>query len=356
MLDDVEHLEGDDIGDTLNARCETFQEDVTKWRAVSDACFAPFVDEAIRVAEAKKGEEVTKRATEKGKRKADVTGTADRAPTAYSPLRDSSDDVGLPSDGLPPVRDPKRVPAMWHTLMDTRILLPSSYVTEVRTHNLVSGAAALEFDLRKVETERSLEELRTTIISGEVLKMNKQESTRKTVTTRIQAKIEMANHQIRKAANQYRRSWVLMTALGLERDNPWFRPLKESDVTKFALSTDTADLGKSKRKESWIWAGLSAADVKDQSEENARYQGFYDDGESPRDCTWISGLTDIAARRVHWFRSSALCNRWSEEVRLLEEEMRRTLRFFGYFREKWDEIAREQEQAAELGRAAYARK
>lgn len=36
--------------------------------------------------------------------------------------------------------------------------------------------------------------------------------------------------------------------------------------------------------------------------------------------------------------------------------MRRTLRFFAYFREKWDNIAREQEQAAELGRAAYARK
>lgn len=249
---------------------------------MSDACFAPFVDEAVREVQTTPAVDEVKQAAEKGRRNAqgERTGTAEVARTAatYSALRDTSGDSGSPRDGLPPARDGKGTPAVWNTIKDTRILLPSSYVDEVRKHSLVSGAAALEFDLRKVETERSLEELRTTIIGGEVLKMNKQESTRKTVTTRIQAKIETANHQIRKAANQYRRSWVLMTVLGLARDNPWLRSLKESDVTKFSISTDTADLGKSKRKESWIWAGLSAADVDDQSEEDARYQAFYDDG------------------------------------------------------------------------------
>ncbi|KAI1783685.1 hypothetical protein LXA43DRAFT_1102211 [Ganoderma leucocontextum] len=47
--------------------------------------------------------------------------------------------------------------------------------------------------------------------------------------------------------------------------------------------------------------------------------------------------------------------RWKEEVRLLEEEMCRTLRFHAYHHDQWEDRARKVE-SQEPGAAAYARK
>ena len=59
---------------------------------------------------------------------------------------------------------------------------------------------------------------------------------------------------------------------------------------------------------------------------------------------------------MHWFRSRALCARWNEEIRLLIEEMRRTIRFFAHFRRHWTTIADGYELEGESGPAAHARK
>lgn len=67
-------------------------------------------------------------------------------------------------------------------------------------------------------------------------------------------------------------------------------------------------------------------------------------------------LTTLTARRVHWFRSRALAARWIEEIALLLEEMRRTVRFFGRSREVWETRARDRDQHNEPGAAAYARR
>lgn len=43
----------------------------------------------------------------------------------------------------------------------------------------------------------------------------------------------------------------------------------------------------------------------------------------------------IVGARVRWFRTSALCSRWKEEVEILQEEIRRVQRFFAYYRDMW---------------------
>lgn len=63
-----------------------------------------------------------------------------------------------------------------------------------------------------------------------------------------------------------------------------------------------------------------------------------------------------SVKRVHWFRSSALCQRWREEFKLLTEEMRRTVRFFGFFRKAWTARAEAHDILEERASAAYARK
>ena len=42
---------------------------------------------------------------------------------------------------------------------------------------------------------------------------------------------------------------------------------------------------------------------------------------------------------VEWFRFSAKATRWEEEVIILEEEIKRTQRFFSYRIRKWKDIS-----------------
>lgn len=68
--------------------------------------------------------------------------------------------------------------------------------------------------------------------------------------------------------------------------------------------------------------------------------------------------------RAHWFRSSALVTRWHEELLLVPEEMRRTVRYHYYFNMKWSAAAKAYDEKKDekgnekpdLARAAYSRK
>ena len=64
----------------------------------------------------------------------------------------------------------------------------------------------------------------------------------------------------------------------------------------------------------------------------------------------------IAACRVVWFRSRAAAARCVEEVALLEEEMRRTVRFFKYYEGDWRRKAISAQNAGLGGQAADARR
>ena len=58
--------------------------------------------------------------------------------------------------------------------------------------------------------------------------------------------------------------------------------------------------------------------------------------------------------KVHWFRRSALKMRWQEQILLVEEEMRRILRFFRYHEDLWKSRVTSGRETA--GAIAYARK
>ena len=60
--------------------------------------------------------------------------------------------------------------------------------------------------------------------------------------------------------------------------------------------------------------------------------------------------------RAHWLRTGALARRWEEENLLLEEEMKRTVRYMEYYRKKWQRKRTDWEGLNEAGRAAYAAK
>ena len=60
--------------------------------------------------------------------------------------------------------------------------------------------------------------------------------------------------------------------------------------------------------------------------------------------------------RVYWFRTHATSERWTEELKLVEEEMKRTVRFFDYYYNIWIQRAEVHERNGALASASYAHK
>ncbi len=250
LLDDIEATTT--ISVALQKRCEEFTQELARWTMLREQYFVPLLNEAVRNAMASMSNNVP----------------------ANFPLRNDTDDCGSAEDGLPPERETPDETEVWLGVYNAEVLLPSSYVAVVRSEAVLRDAVELELECRRAEAGRALEDLRTVIIGSEVLKMNKKFTTGKSLTTRAQSKIQTANNEVRKAANLYRRHWVALVVLGMDRNDPVYRRLVKNDVKKFVMSSDTPELGKSRRAESWIWEDVSWVD----GPQDDRYKEFYRDG------------------------------------------------------------------------------
>lgn len=70
-------------------------------------------------------------------------------------------------------------------------------------------------------------------------------------------------------------------------------------------------------------------------------------------CT-VRVLTWTLDIKAHWCRTKAKAERWKEEKILVEEEMKRTLRFFAYYERLWRKRGRKEGEMT--GARAYAKK
>ena len=126
------------------------------------------------------------------------------------------------ADGLPPVRNMRGKSYVWLDIYNISIPLPSSYSTSVVTQSCILEAAGIKKDLCYAEAEGALEDLRTAIINSEVLKLNKKIFSSKSLTTCMQGNIQIANHKVTKAADNYWYHWLALHALGLEENHPLY--------------------------------------------------------------------------------------------------------------------------------------
>ncbi|KAI0730475.1 hypothetical protein C8Q76DRAFT_613044 [Earliella scabrosa] len=298
------------------------ENEVQRWDSLRDSYFDGLAEDATTLAE----ELIKHDAADKGLTKV--------ALPACFPWRDTSKDCGATTKGLPPPRKTTHQSDAWTQIYTTPIPLPSSYHARVRDQDVMRKFVDLELDFRRAEAVRTLEDLRTNIVATEAIKMAKKKVVGKSLTTRAQARIQTADGEVTKAANQYRRHHTALLVLGMSATDPRMRPLLDADLETFDFSSE-AKPGKSTRPTSWLWDNLTFVD----SPADQRERDFYEE-----------------AQRVHWFRSKALAARWQEELVLLLEEMRRTLRFFLHWRNIWRARAREREQQDEMGAAAYARR
>ncbi|KAF7967079.1 hypothetical protein HWV62_35917 [Athelia sp. TMB] len=211
---------------------------------------------------------------------------------------------------------------------DISLHLPSSLPSHVRASTKLSE---YEFRLRTAQAHEALDELRRHLLlrthmwkfKDKNLKGQRANTRAGTLATRVQSKVNVSASKYIRARNAIASLAQHIGAVG------WDTQLKEllsDDVRAFTDETEEAAmahkprkqreeqekaLGEGKKKLSWIWkvSGVGA-----------------DMGDS-------AGLHE--AMRIEWCKSRARAMRWSEEVLLLREEMRRVIAFLHWHADWW---------------------
>ncbi|KAK6993086.1 CxC2 domain-containing protein [Favolaschia claudopus] len=235
-----------------------------------------------------------------------------------------------------------------------KLFMPSQMSAESDgLRGCVAGLLKMEEKLRVSQCENSLASLRARLhAKRHLITFRNSFVTGQVHSTKARTLIEQVGERIDSYADRYRQGHSALEALGVASSYRHLRQLKPEDVQ---LDGDDGESDSAARKKlAMIGSGRGA-----RAPRNAP-------GTSKRLMSWIwtaPGALDESAMhesiRVEWCRALARKTRWSEEVMLLREEMRRVLRYLEWQAAWWR--ARDQPRddvAAELaaGLRAYATK
>ncbi|KIJ30410.1 hypothetical protein M422DRAFT_268065 [Sphaerobolus stellatus SS14] len=206
---------------------------------------------------------------------------------------------------------------------DVSLHLPSCYpLGEHRTLGLVS-AGQLEKKIREVKAYQTIGKIKAGIVKKSAnLTVRHQHIVGQRAATRATNVINAQVKIIEKYANDYQRIRDSLLALGMPGDHPALRELRREDCQSKCMFSNEVRVSKHQKqgkrindKElSWIWTvGTKHENHGDQ---------------------W-----QIETQRVHWFLARAQKDRWIEEVEIIQEEMRRLIRYFNFYQEMWAHMA-----------------
>ncbi|KAG1789262.1 uncharacterized protein HD556DRAFT_1433768 [Suillus plorans] len=212
---------------------------------------------------------------------------------------------------------------------DESLWLPSTLPPSDRDLLCTNNIAHIEAELRKGQCRDSLDKLcRQLHTKSHFVKHCNLDLRRQQANTRANSSLTRLNSKINAAAEKYRvaRS-ASLELVGISKLDREFQSLEAKDIvapvdtvsgvrstTGMRGRRDTScGLGQGYQTTSWIW---SVSGVRDHESD--------------------AGLNDVL--RVEWAKSCARAQRWSEEVLLLKEEMRRTRQFLAWRAEQWQSI------------------
>ncbi|KAJ7033272.1 hypothetical protein C8F04DRAFT_1396133 [Mycena alexandri] len=199
--------------------------------------------------------------------------------------------------------------------------------------------ARYEFDMRQARAHEALDTVRNLLLLR--TRQYKLKDSRKESgvagKTRQRTAIEVLDERIRRSADEYCAAYRAMSSLGPRlQETAWYvilKPLAPEDVRGMprALFSDPEKKKRGKKRK------------RDDADPLA----------TPKDMSWIwrTGVSSLAAAastspeaaikatneslRVEWAKTRARAGRWTEEVNLLEEEMRRILVFLEWRATWW---------------------
>ncbi|KAK7030015.1 hypothetical protein R3P38DRAFT_3314632 [Favolaschia claudopus] len=218
-------------------------------------------------------------------------------------------------------------PAAGELVQDIPLLLPSALAEDVACPRELQE---FEFRLRKGQAHEALHELRhQLLIRTHEYKWKDAENHNVRDGTRSHTKLKLIEDKLRRGSTTYRMAWSSLEVLGKRLgkkewagtlqalDDADVRGMPEAIFRKPGQRRKAAPSAKKKRKKtpnpiSWIW-------LADGSAANADRNPAMNE-----------------ALRIEWAKTRALGRRNTEEVDLLEEEMRRVPEFLRWRAAQWD--------------------
>jgi hypothetical protein len=229
------------------------------------------------------------------------------------------------------------------------LYLPSSVPSVLRSN--FSSLTEKEARIRIAQAEDALSELRRLLRITMGLWHYKftQVGPSQRSGTRARSLINRFKDKIFNCAESYRSARNAL--LSLDPSGTWimrFHELKPEDIRAPGKEDDEQE---GNRSISWIWL---------TSSENHKLADDTQVDECMDILCFINIITNqITGLRVEWMKSRARAERWSEEVLLVEEEMRRTLAFLDWKALWWIEQSKLRQNASSIlqeGCTAYATK
>ena len=233
------------------------------------------------------------------------------------------------------------------------LLLPSNIGEKVPWNKQLGE---YEWDLREAQARDSLDKVRQNLrLRDFLLKKKKDWSRGVRENTRSQTAIAQATNKVTAFATKYRVARVALGILAplLGKEDAWnseFPILHDDDIKGLPAE----GWGEGTRKLSWIWMSRGVSDP--DTDEPQLIDGLYS-----FDMIIIKFTNSepyISALRIQWCRSRARSLRWSEEVLLVQEEMRRVTAFLHWYASWWlrhaDVARRYDDPILSEGLAAYA--
>ncbi|KAG1907619.1 uncharacterized protein F5891DRAFT_1124520 [Suillus fuscotomentosus] len=198
---------------------------------------------------------------------------------------------------------------------DESLWLPSTLPPSNRDLLCTNNIAHIEAELHKGQCRDSLDKLRRQLhTKSHFVKHRNLDLRGQQANTRTNSSLARLNTKINAAAEKYRVAWsALLELVGISELDREFQSLEAKDImapvdTVSGVRSTTGmrgrrdasrGLGQGYQMTSWIW---SISGILDHESD--------------------AGLNDVL--HVEWAKSRAHAQRWSEEVLLLKEEMRRT--------------------------------
>ncbi|THU86082.1 hypothetical protein K435DRAFT_684412, partial [Dendrothele bispora CBS 962.96] len=237
-------------------------------------------------------------------------------------------------------KEEKETPSQDENPEDIRLLLPSELSQQERDYGCRSGLLEIELRLRDDQMRQALDHLRNHLhIRARLVTYRDSTVRHQAMLTRSRAMIARNDVKTEVHKRRYQAAWNAVNRVhGGDQTQVKWKQLKDADVRCLSSESDKAwksarkILGTKKRNEIEEQEDLAeAADKAELTREEIRDRAG--NGYVKTSWIWMDGGTGELideecmrdSIRVEFCKAYARCRRWTEEVLLLREEMRRSL-------------------------------
>ncbi|KAJ7444081.1 hypothetical protein B0H11DRAFT_1747673 [Mycena galericulata] len=248
----------------------------------------------------------------------------------------------------------KRVAPSGELAEDVPLMLPSAMSEAERGGGgCVAGLTAIEDSMREAQCRMALVRLRSQLhIKSRFLIYKKSNSRHQGMNTRSRTIVARNESKIRLHSEKFQAAWEARRKLGGGDEGRvgWPRLKKEDircmqdaeELSRTAEKRRKANLRRARKEEELRALGELPPIAEEDEDEEMVTRG----GENMREVSWIWTVTGTAgtdaeledgwaALRIEWAKAWARSRRWTEEVRLLEEEWRRLPVTYTYRENLW---------------------